>query len=261
VPAQKSTARRVQEAGACGTVTVLSPSWASTTTAYSFNPGFQGMWQDPVTGLYYTPNRDYSAALGRWMEADPTGYSDGASLYQSMSSHPETAVDPSGTRAISFAIDALINGTKRGAWLPEPFSSVNQFGIDARTFGQFNYDYSDANARIFVFGDVEGNSIGNFALSSPAAPVSAGTLRYLDPWPSPRQIAIFSAASLAGCASSRAIVLALPGLRGIFVAGIVLPIGGIRCDGPLHTHRTPRRGLSLVSDVQIICRPPPARLT
>jgi RHS repeat-associated protein len=56
-----------------GTVTVLSPSWSSTTDSFGWGYLFQGMWQDPVTGLYYTPNRDYSAALGRWMEQDPAG--------------------------------------------------------------------------------------------------------------------------------------------------------------------------------------------
>jgi RHS repeat-associated protein len=71
-----------------GTVTVLSPSWSSTTDSFGWGYLYQGMWQDPVTGLYHTPNRDYSAALGRWMEQDPAGYINGSDVYQAMDSSP-----------------------------------------------------------------------------------------------------------------------------------------------------------------------------
>jgi RHS repeat-associated protein len=46
--------------------------------------------------LYYTPNRDYSAALGTWMEQDPAGYVNGSDVYQAMDSSPLTLTDPSG---------------------------------------------------------------------------------------------------------------------------------------------------------------------
>jgi RHS repeat-associated protein len=79
-----------------GTVTVLSPSWASTTDSFGWGYLFQGMWRDPVTGLYYTPNRDYSAALGRWAEHDPAGYIDGVAVYAMEEGSPSFQLDPTG---------------------------------------------------------------------------------------------------------------------------------------------------------------------
>ena len=77
-------------------MTVLSPSWTSTTDSFGWGYLFQGMWRDLATGLYYTPNRDYSAVLGRWMEQDPAGYVDGSSLYQGFRDDPLSEMDPGG---------------------------------------------------------------------------------------------------------------------------------------------------------------------
>ena len=79
-----------------GSVTVLSPSWASATDAYDWQYLFQGMRQDTQTGLYYTPNRDYSPVLGRWMEQDPAGYVDGGNLYAVEDDNAVNNTDPSG---------------------------------------------------------------------------------------------------------------------------------------------------------------------
>jgi RHS repeat-associated protein len=89
-----------------GTVTVLSPTWTSTTDSFGWGYLFQGMWRDPVTGLYYTPNRDYSAALGRWMEQDPAGYLNGTSLFAFVSDGPADFVDPSGLERRSGGYDS-----------------------------------------------------------------------------------------------------------------------------------------------------------
>jgi RHS repeat-associated protein len=79
-----------------GTVTVLSPSWTSTTDSFGWGNLFQGMWRDAVTGLYYTPNRDYSAALARWIEQDPAQYVDGPNSYRTELSNPISGVDAGG---------------------------------------------------------------------------------------------------------------------------------------------------------------------
>jgi RHS repeat-associated protein len=79
-----------------GTVTVLSPSWTSTTDSFGWGYLFQGMWQDPVTGLYYTPNRDYSAVMGVWAEPDPAGDINGVDLYAIEEANPSSQMDPTG---------------------------------------------------------------------------------------------------------------------------------------------------------------------
>ena len=43
---------------------------------------YQGMLQDPVTGLYYEQSRWYSPSLGTWMSQDPLQYINGANTYQ-----------------------------------------------------------------------------------------------------------------------------------------------------------------------------------
>jgi uncharacterized delta-60 repeat protein/RHS repeat-associated protein len=79
-----------------GTVTVLSPSWSSTTDAYNWKYLFQGMRYDPVTGLYETPNRDLNPATDTWLQADPAGYVDGSNLYQALDARPTTLNDALG---------------------------------------------------------------------------------------------------------------------------------------------------------------------
>ena len=57
---------------------------------------YQGMAQDPVTGLYYGRARWYSPSLGTWISQDPAGYVNGANTYQSVMGNPVRGTDPSG---------------------------------------------------------------------------------------------------------------------------------------------------------------------
>ena len=57
---------------------------------------YQGMTLDPVTGLYYARNRNYSPTLGRWINQDPAGYINGANTYQFVMSNPVGKTDPEG---------------------------------------------------------------------------------------------------------------------------------------------------------------------
>ena len=57
---------------------------------------YQGMTLDPVTGLYYERNRNYSPSLGTWTSQDPAGYINGANTYQFVMSNPVGSVDASG---------------------------------------------------------------------------------------------------------------------------------------------------------------------
>ncbi len=88
-----------------GNVVTLTGNWGgrisdSSGLSYYGNPyGFQGGRRDVISGLITFEHREYSCALGRWVEPDPTGYVDGMSLYQADRTNPETYVDFMGTDA------------------------------------------------------------------------------------------------------------------------------------------------------------------
>jgi RHS repeat-associated protein len=54
------------------------------------------MTLDPVTGLYYARNRNYSPTLGRFISQDPLQYINGANTYQFVMGNPVNRVDPWG---------------------------------------------------------------------------------------------------------------------------------------------------------------------
>ncbi len=82
-----------------GTITVLNEDGAGSTPIV--NNLYQGMTLDPVTGLYYARNRNYSPTLGRWINQDPAGYINGANTYQFVMSNPVNRVDPEGLQVVS----------------------------------------------------------------------------------------------------------------------------------------------------------------
>ncbi len=57
---------------------------------------YQGMLQDPVTGLYYERNRNDSPSLGTWISQYPLQYINGASTYRLVMGNPVGGTDPSG---------------------------------------------------------------------------------------------------------------------------------------------------------------------
>jgi RHS repeat-associated protein len=94
-----------------GAATALTPSWSSTTDAYNWIYGYQGGRLDSATGLINLRHRDYSASLGRWLQPDPAGYVDGASLYQFVRSDATKLFDPSGLGAMTDA-ETMIVGSE-----------------------------------------------------------------------------------------------------------------------------------------------------
>jgi RHS repeat-associated protein len=81
-----------------GTITVLNADWSTPPagTQPTVDNLYQGMALDPVTGLYYARNRNYSPSLGRWINQDPAGYINGANRYQFVMGNPVGNVDPLG---------------------------------------------------------------------------------------------------------------------------------------------------------------------
>jgi RHS repeat-associated protein len=57
---------------------------------------FTGRAYDAETGLYYYRARYYDYATGRFLQPDPTGYTDGLNLYAYVGNNPFGFVDPSG---------------------------------------------------------------------------------------------------------------------------------------------------------------------
>jgi RHS repeat-associated protein len=81
-----------------GVVTVLNPNWSGPGANLSaWRYLFQGLRYDPTSGLYYARNRDYSPALGRWIQTDPLGFSAGQNnFYAFVANNPVNTTDPSG---------------------------------------------------------------------------------------------------------------------------------------------------------------------
>jgi RHS repeat-associated protein len=78
-----------------GNVTVLNADWSTPPAGTNpiVNNLYQGMTLDPVTGLYYERNRNYSPSLGTWTSQDPAGYINGANTYQFVTGNPVGSVD------------------------------------------------------------------------------------------------------------------------------------------------------------------------
>jgi RHS repeat-associated protein len=86
-----------------GQVTVLAPNWSPLgSDAYGWVYLFQAGRYDSTSGLYNFRNRDYSPALGRWLQVDPIGYTAGdGNLYRFCGNDPIGDTDPLGQQAAS----------------------------------------------------------------------------------------------------------------------------------------------------------------
>jgi RHS repeat-associated protein len=64
--------------------------------------GFTGYWSHAPSGLYLSPTRAYSSALGRFISRDPLGEAGGLNLYAYVGNDPVNAVDPLGLITVGF---------------------------------------------------------------------------------------------------------------------------------------------------------------
>jgi RHS repeat-associated protein len=81
-----------------GKASVLTPNFTPRSNSlFGWVYLHQGERFDTITSLYNFRHRDYSAALGRWMQTDPKGYEAGDSnLYRFVFDNPSTLTDPQG---------------------------------------------------------------------------------------------------------------------------------------------------------------------
>ena len=149
-----------------GNILILNPSFtpAAAGTAPLVQNLYQGMLQDPVTGLYYERYRNYSPTLGTWISQDPLSYINGANTYQFVMSNPAGRVDPWGLWSpylINPSWPVAEPGNFGGALNEPPLLPINSPSGDPVTlsFGTNNFmaDMGKFDVRIW-----SGSSYGPF---------------------------------------------------------------------------------------------------
>jgi RHS repeat-associated protein len=71
-----------------------------TTTGTPITARFPGQWFQSESGLHQNWMRDYDPTTGRYIEADPLGLVDGASVYGYVGGNPMRWIDPWGLQAL-----------------------------------------------------------------------------------------------------------------------------------------------------------------
>jgi RHS repeat-associated protein len=77
---------------------------------------FPGQWFQSESGLHQNWMRDYDPTTGRYLQADPLGLVDGASVYGYVLGNPGRYVDPTG-EAVPLIIAGAVAGVALGALL------------------------------------------------------------------------------------------------------------------------------------------------
>ncbi|MCC6321133.1 MAG: RHS repeat-associated core domain-containing protein [Phycisphaerales bacterium] len=140
-------------------------------------------WTDAETGLVYYGYRYYAATVGRWLNRDRIGESDGPALSTFIGNGAPNFVDALGLRKVRLEFDAFISGF-RGAVLSEPFHGDFLgigFGTDDRLHGQLIWnDGSRPNARLATRVDFDTQDVGALRQNRPVIVTQTGvSTRYI----------------------------------------------------------------------------------
>jgi RHS repeat-associated protein len=87
----------------------------------------QGLFRDPEIGAYQNRFRECSSRSGRFMQRDPIGYVDAASLYEYLLSAPTYHCDPSGLQIIVDILEHLRDARTPPKPRPEPLPPPDPF--------------------------------------------------------------------------------------------------------------------------------------
>jgi RHS repeat-associated protein len=157
---------------------VLDANWSvdSGGSDYAWVYLHQGGRYDAVARLYHFRHRDFSPSLGRWVQQDPAGYVDGASLYQYVASAPVALVDPLGLFQVP---GSLIDGTSTA--VPRGSPALFRAGVAGGAafvgivLGATIY-YTGAGEYVGIAGyptTPVGHALGSAAVATPAAAAMA----------------------------------------------------------------------------------------
>ena len=101
---------------------------------------FPGQWFQSETGLHQNWIRNYDPTTGRYMQADPLGLVDGASVYGYALQNPGRYVDPRGEACTTYTLpdgDIRLNCDSRPTCLPgqscayqSPTSNIREDGLN-----------------------------------------------------------------------------------------------------------------------------------
>ena len=89
-------------------------STVATNDPYAGYGGQWGYYKDAETGLHLLGERYYDTSSGRFLNRDPIGYAGGINLYGYGEGNPITGIDPMGTQADSYGLDAIVPGCLKG---------------------------------------------------------------------------------------------------------------------------------------------------
>ena len=95
---------------------------------------FPGQWFQSETGLHQNWMRDYDPTTGRYMQADPLGLVDGASVYGYALQNPGRYTDPRGEYTYRDAQDSLMNN---GTTPDHGFSAGTPMYSDEQLFNEW----------------------------------------------------------------------------------------------------------------------------
>ncbi|MEZ5798993.1 MAG: RHS repeat-associated core domain-containing protein [Paracoccaceae bacterium] len=85
---------------------------------------FPGQWYQSESGLHQNWMRDYDPTTGRYLQADPLGFVDGASVYGYVRQNPGRWVDPRGEDPVPESVPDFIPG---GPYGPKPGARPGTF--------------------------------------------------------------------------------------------------------------------------------------